>query len=58
MKRDERLRQIPTVVLTGHDTEVERDGAQAAGSDCFLVKPVMRDKLQRVIVELLEKIRV
>jgi CheY-like chemotaxis protein len=53
MKCNERLRRIPTIVLTGHDTEVERSGAQAAGSDCFLVKPVMRDKLQRVITDLL-----
>jgi CheY-like chemotaxis protein len=53
LKRDERLRHIPTIVLTGHDTETERSDAQAAGCNRFLVKPVKRDELQRVINELL-----
>lgn len=54
MKRDERLREIPTIVLTGHDTDEERREARRAGSDCFLVKPVKRDDLQRTINELLQ----
>jgi signal transduction histidine kinase/ActR/RegA family two-component response regulator len=53
LKRDEALRDIPTIILTGHDTERERDEAQAVGCDRFLVKPVKRDELQRVILELL-----
>lgn len=53
MKQDARLRDIPTVVLTGHDTSSERQDAQAAGCDRFLVKPVKRDELQRIINELL-----
>jgi signal transduction histidine kinase len=53
LKRDERLSNIPTIVLTGHDTEVERSAARAVGCDRFLVKPVKRDELQRVIEELL-----
>jgi signal transduction histidine kinase/ActR/RegA family two-component response regulator len=53
LKRDERLRHIPTIILTGHDTERERDEAQSIGCDRFLVKPVKRDELQRVILELL-----
>jgi two-component system, chemotaxis family, sensor histidine kinase and response regulator WspE len=53
MKRDERLREIPTIVLTGHDTEEERCQARRAGCDHFLVKPVRRDDLQRTINELL-----
>ncbi|HEX7999081.1 MAG TPA: hybrid sensor histidine kinase/response regulator [Pyrinomonadaceae bacterium] len=53
LKRDESLRHIPTIILTGHDTERERDEAQAIGCDRFLVKPVKRDELQRVILELL-----
>ncbi|HEV7859694.1 MAG TPA: hybrid sensor histidine kinase/response regulator, partial [Pyrinomonadaceae bacterium] len=48
-KRDERLKHIPTIVLTGHDTDTERSDALAAGCDRFLVKPVKRDELQRVI---------
>jgi signal transduction histidine kinase/CheY-like chemotaxis protein len=53
MKQDERLRHIPTIVLTGHDTDEERREARRAGSDHFLVKPVKRDDLQRTIKELL-----
>lgn len=53
LKRDDRLSQIPTIVLTGHDTDVERREARAAGCDRFLVKPIKRDELQRVISELL-----
>ena len=53
LKRDEKLSHIPTIVLTGHDTDTERSDALAAGCDRFLVKPVKRDELQRVINELL-----
>jgi signal transduction histidine kinase/CheY-like chemotaxis protein len=53
LKRDDRLSQIPTIVLTGHDTDIERSEARAAGCDRFLVKPIKRDELQRVISELL-----
>ncbi|HKR00208.1 MAG TPA: response regulator [Pyrinomonadaceae bacterium] len=53
LKEDERLCNIPTIVLTGHDTDSERDAAEAAGCDRFLVKPIMRDELQRIINKLL-----
>lgn len=54
MKREEELRDIPAIVLTGHDTDVERREASLAGADQFLVKPVKRDDLQRAINELLK----
>jgi CheY-like chemotaxis protein/nitrogen-specific signal transduction histidine kinase len=53
MKEDEKLREIPTIVLTGHDTEVERHEAESVGCDRFLVKPIMRDDLQRIIYQML-----
>lgn len=53
LKRDERWLEIPTIVLTGHDTDVERTEARSAGCDRFLVKPIKRDELQSVIQELL-----
>jgi CheY-like chemotaxis protein len=53
LKQDERHREIPVIVLTGHDTDTERSAAEAVGCDRFLVKPVMRDELQRVICKLL-----
>lgn len=54
MKRDQRLREIPTIVLTGHDTDVERREASVAGADCFMLKPVNRQDLQQKIAELLK----
>jgi len=53
MKEDERHREIPVIVLTGHDTDSEREAAAAVGCDRFIVKPIMRDELQRVIGQLL-----
>ena len=53
LKQETRWQDIPTVVLTGHDTEMERGEASQAGCDCFLVKPVKRDALQHAINELL-----
>jgi signal transduction histidine kinase/ActR/RegA family two-component response regulator len=58
MKEKEHLRDIPTIVLTGHDTDHERHAAEAAGCDRFLVKPVMRDELQRIITKLLPAVTV
>lgn len=53
LKSQPQLSAIPVIVLTGHDTETERDEAAAAGCARFLVKPVKRDELQSVITELL-----
>lgn len=53
VKNDEALKHIPAIVLTGHDSERERSEAQRVGCSRFLVKPVKRDELQRVILELL-----
>lgn len=53
LKQDDALRHIPSIILTGHDTERERNDAQALGCDRFLIKPVKRDELQRIILELL-----
>jgi signal transduction histidine kinase/CheY-like chemotaxis protein len=58
MKEDERQREIPVIVLTGHDTDSEREAAAEVGCDRFLVKPIMRDELQRVIGQLLPTLAV
>ncbi len=58
MKEDEEAREIPVIVLTGHDTDTEREAARAVGCDRFLVKPIMRDELQRVISQLLPALTV
>lgn len=56
LKQETRWRDIPSIVLTGHDTDAERDEALAAGCDCFLVKPVKRDELQSVINRLVSAV--
>lgn len=53
LKQDKALCNIPSIILTGHDTERERNEAQAIGCDRFIIKPVKRDELQRIILELL-----
>lgn len=53
MKEEDSLSNIPVIVLTGHDTDNERQAAKTAGCDRFLVKPIMRDELQRIINELM-----
>ncbi|MFL6229142.1 MAG: response regulator [Pyrinomonadaceae bacterium] len=53
MKQDARWATTPVVVLTGHD--MERRHALEAGCDRFLIKPIMRDELQRAIAELLTR---
>lgn len=58
LKQDERWRSIPSIILTGHDTSAEREAALMAGCDCFLVKPVKRDDLQRAINKLLSTVPV
>jgi signal transduction histidine kinase/CheY-like chemotaxis protein len=58
IKEMEHLRDIPVIVLTGHDTDNERDAAEAAGCDRFLVKPIMRDELQRIISQMLPALSV
>jgi len=51
LRSEPRWRELPTIVLTGHD-DVARDAA-AVGCDRFLVKPILRDELQQAIAELL-----
>jgi CheY-like chemotaxis protein len=58
LKQEPAWRDIPSIVLTGHDTDAERDEALAAGCDSFLVKPVKRDELQNVIHKLLATVPV
>jgi signal transduction histidine kinase/ActR/RegA family two-component response regulator len=55
IRGDARLRDIPIIILTGHDAHAERKSALAAGCDRFLVKPVKRDELRLVIADLLAR---
>ena len=47
------LSGIPAVAVTGRDTASSRDGAESAGFDCYLSKPIDYIRLGVVIEKLL-----
>lgn len=52
VKNDERLREIPVVVLTTSDAESDRARAYRGHANSYLVKPVDYDKFEAMIAEL------
>ncbi len=52
LKRDDRLRQIPVVVLTCSDSEDDRRRAYAAYANSYLVKPLKFTELERLLRDL------
>jgi len=53
LKRDERTKRIPVIVVTACAWKSERERAQQAGCDLFLPKPCLPDDLVRDIQRLL-----
>lgn len=49
LKQDQRLRDIPVVMLTAKDSPVDREKGMRAGSAAYLTKPFDPDKLLSVI---------
>jgi CheY-like chemotaxis protein len=49
MKRHERLRHIPVVVLTSSDAENDIIGSYAIGASCYVTKPVDLATFQSVV---------
>ena len=49
LKRDERTRTIPVIVLTACAWHAERERAEQAGCDAFLAKPCLPDGLLREV---------
>jgi CheY-like chemotaxis protein len=52
LRREEKLRDITLVALTGYGQEEDRQRALAAGFDYHLVKPVDFDKVERLVAGL------
>ena len=53
LKRDERTKRIPLIVLTACAWKSDRDRAEEAGCDVFLAKPCLPDQLLREVRVLL-----
>ena len=49
LKRDERTRRIPLIVLTACAWKSDRERAEKAGCDVFLAKPCLPDHLLREV---------
>jgi len=49
LKRDERTKRIPLIVLTACAWKSDRDRAEEAGCDVFLAKPCLPDLLLREV---------
>ena len=49
LKNDERTRDIPVLMLTGHVLKESQDRAAEAGADGFIPKPCLPDELSREI---------
>jgi CheY-like chemotaxis protein len=53
IRQSEQRRDIPVVMVTGHDCPAHRKQALADGADAFLPKPVSRNDLQSNVYALL-----
>jgi CheY-like chemotaxis protein len=53
VRQDERLRDTPIVIVTGHDPAKHRNLALAAGCNAYVLKPIDFDHLGELIVSLL-----
>jgi DNA-binding response OmpR family regulator len=49
IKADDRLKQTPIFMLTGHVLTDSRDRARAVGADGFITKPCLPDELLKII---------
>lgn len=49
IKNDERLKTIPTIILTTSDAEVDVAKSYQLQANCYLVKPVQLDEFENLI---------
>jgi len=49
IRQDPRLRDIPVIFLTGHDMVMDEKQGEDAGSDLYLVKPVLASRLINMV---------
>jgi CheY-like chemotaxis protein len=49
IKNDEKLKTIPTIILTTSDTEVDVAKSYQLQANCYLVKPVQLDEFENLV---------
>jgi two-component system, cell cycle response regulator DivK len=49
VRRSSRLRNVPIVVLSGHDPADHREAAMAAGCNDYLLKPIDFERLEAIL---------
>ena len=54
IKHDERIKDVPVVILTGQVFPRDREAAARAGCDMFLPKPCLPDALSAAVSRLIE----
>jgi two-component system phosphate regulon response regulator PhoB len=55
MRADERLRDVPVVVMSAWQSAEDTEGALAAGADSFVSKPFQPEELLDAVRELVEQ---
>jgi two-component system, OmpR family, response regulator MtrA len=55
MRSDERLRDVPVIVVSAWQTPEDREAVIAAGADAFLAKPFELEDLSGMVQTLLER---
>lgn len=54
MRSEDRHREVPVLMLSGHTDSASRESAFAAGANDYMVKPVAPAEFQRRLVQLIE----
>jgi hypothetical protein len=52
IKENEKLRPIPVIILTTSDAEIDKEQAYRHYVNSYLVKPMERDRFQKMLLEL------
>jgi two-component system, cell cycle response regulator DivK len=55
LKHDERMKNVPVVILTGYVFTRDREAAARAGCDLFVPKPCLPDALSEVVSTLVDR---
>lgn len=57
IRKDEKLKDIPVVMLTGKSSDTDKVIGKVIGADFYLTKPIEVDNLLRVVGDILGKVQ-